>query len=328
MMVKLLLILSLLSPFVSIGENVYIPDPIFKNYLINNKDINLNQDNEIQYNEALYTKEISVWGLGIKDLTGIESFVNLTDLDCSHTKLTDLNLSKNTKLIRLYAYNIYGLKKIDVTNCIQITDFWCDNDDLTFIDVTKNSKLDFFQCNSNKLTSLDLSQNSKLTILRCQGNELSYLDLRNGNLQNMSKKIFNIYNINLNCILVDNPIWASKNIKLPYHMYFSSTCESIDKIISKNEAIRQAEKFLKEQGYTKYEKIDSSKLVLEDYEYKMEIKVILENRFNKFTLTPLKVELTKRVLWEITFQSINKKEEITVLINSHKNLMLIKPRLN
>ena len=47
--------LLFLSVFLSanlLGQNVYIPDANFKNYLVNNSAINTNGDGEIQVSEA------------------------------------------------------------------------------------------------------------------------------------------------------------------------------------------------------------------------------------------------------------------------------------
>ena len=49
---KTLLLILLLVPIISFGQNVYIPDANFKNYLIINSAINTNGDGEIQVSEA------------------------------------------------------------------------------------------------------------------------------------------------------------------------------------------------------------------------------------------------------------------------------------
>ena len=91
---KTLLLILLLVPMMSFGQNVYIPDTQFKNYLVNNTAINTNGDSEIQVSEAsAFTGTIDCtgdacgpWMLFISDLTGIEAFTALTVLDCSFTK--------------------------------------------------------------------------------------------------------------------------------------------------------------------------------------------------------------------------------------------------
>ena len=81
-MKKLLLIL-LCFPMIGFGQNVYIPDAIFKAYLVGNTAINTNGDTEIQVSEATaFNGAISCSFMGISDLTGIEAFTNLTELSC------------------------------------------------------------------------------------------------------------------------------------------------------------------------------------------------------------------------------------------------------
>ncbi|MBL0050823.1 MAG: HYR domain-containing protein [Bacteroidetes bacterium] len=82
---------------------VNIPDTAFKNALLADTLINTNQDGEIQCAEAAaYTGTINIANLGISDLTGIEAFVNLTNLDCSNNLLTSFDISNNIALTSLY----------------------------------------------------------------------------------------------------------------------------------------------------------------------------------------------------------------------------------
>ena len=77
---------------------------------------------------------IYVLGMGIKDLTGIEFFPELENLDCSENQLTQLDVSKNPKLKRLVCYE----------------------NKLTSLDVSGNTSLTELHCYTNQLTSLNL----------------------------------------------------------------------------------------------------------------------------------------------------------------------------
>ena len=67
------------------AQNVIIPDAIFKAALVNDASINTNMDTEIQLTEAAaFSGTMYLDGLGISDLTGIESFSALTTLYCYH----------------------------------------------------------------------------------------------------------------------------------------------------------------------------------------------------------------------------------------------------
>ncbi len=83
----------------SIAQNVDIPDPIFKNYLLGIPELNTNKDQEISNNEAFQwsskPREINVSNMGITSLKGIEAFEQLRKLDCSYNQLKQLNLQNH-----------------------------------------------------------------------------------------------------------------------------------------------------------------------------------------------------------------------------------------
>lgn len=78
---------------------VNIPDKSFKNYLLALYDID--GDNEINEDEANSVENISCANREISDLTGIEYFANLKNLDCSNNSIITLNLRRNTTLTNL-----------------------------------------------------------------------------------------------------------------------------------------------------------------------------------------------------------------------------------
>ncbi|MEO8771139.1 MAG: hypothetical protein ABI402_13665, partial [Ferruginibacter sp.] len=97
---------------------VNIPDANFKNALINNPAINLNDNLEIECSEAAaYTGTIDVSSLGITDLTGIEAFTSITGLNVASNNLSTVNLSANTALTTL---NLGGnqLGSVDVSTLV------------------------------------------------------------------------------------------------------------------------------------------------------------------------------------------------------------------
>ncbi|CAA6828877.1 MAG: Internalin-like protein (LPXTG motif) Lmo0331 homolog, partial [uncultured Aureispira sp.] len=96
---------------------VYIPDPNFKAYLLRYTRINANRDNEIQVSEALsFNGKISCYFENITDLTGIEAFLNLTQLDCSSNDLTSIDLSQNTNLTIVECGSNPNLTNLNVKN--------------------------------------------------------------------------------------------------------------------------------------------------------------------------------------------------------------------
>ena len=101
-MKKIILSLSVCSMMLLLAncsEKQEIPDANFKAYLLENFDTDKN--GKISIKEAEAVTEINCSGKGIKNLAGIELFVNLESLDCSNNQLDDVEVQKNKKLKKL-----------------------------------------------------------------------------------------------------------------------------------------------------------------------------------------------------------------------------------
>ncbi len=127
-------IYCLLFLFCTVGvlqaQIVFIPDGNFKNKLLeaspsniiakdangNNITIDTNGDNEIQETEALSVYELDVYASEISDLSGIEYFVNLINLNCSENNLTQLDLSSNPNLRYMWVIHNPDLSYVNVKN--------------------------------------------------------------------------------------------------------------------------------------------------------------------------------------------------------------------
>lgn len=84
------------------AQIVTIPDATFKAYLVGNDLIDTNFDDEIQVSEAAAcTQNIDCSNLGISDLTGIEAFINITQLNFFGNNISTLNISANSNLTSL-----------------------------------------------------------------------------------------------------------------------------------------------------------------------------------------------------------------------------------
>ena len=80
-------------PMIGFGQNVNIPDAIFKAYLVGNFAINTNGDNQIQVSEAsAFSDTINCSYMNISNLTGIQAFTALTSLFCNNNQLTSLDV--------------------------------------------------------------------------------------------------------------------------------------------------------------------------------------------------------------------------------------------
>ena len=175
---KNLLLLFVFFPLISFSQNVDIPDANFKAYLVENREINTNGDNEIQLSEAsVFKGTIDCSSKKIINLKGIEAFTALTSLHCEfNNQLTAIDVSKNTALTSLWCG--YPLTSLDVSNNTALTTLFCSDTQLTSLDVSNNTALTTLICSGNQLTTLDVSNNTALTTLRCRGNQFNCRKLK------------------------------------------------------------------------------------------------------------------------------------------------------
>ena len=159
------------------GQNVHIPDVYFKSFLTSGNWIDTNNDNEIQFSEAAAFDGVMDCSFGnISDLTGIEAFTALKELECYYNQIADIDLSQNTALTRLgCGHN--QLININLNGATALTSLSCGSNQLTSLDVSHNTALTMLYCGDNQLTSLDLTQNIGLTFLNCSHNPLMSLDV-------------------------------------------------------------------------------------------------------------------------------------------------------
>ena len=156
-------------------DPAHFPDANFLKYV--EKIIDTDHSGTLSQEERNATV-IYVLGMGIKDLTGIEFFPELENLDCSENQLTQLDVSKNPKLKRLVCYE-NKLTSLDVSGNTSLTELHCYTNQLTSLNLGENANLNKLNCVVNRLTSLDLSGNANLTRLACSSNLLTSLDVSN-----------------------------------------------------------------------------------------------------------------------------------------------------
>jgi Leucine-rich repeat (LRR) protein len=175
-MKKLLLILLCL-PMIGFGQQTYVPDDNFENYLENN-----GMGDGIALNDYVYTSAIDtatnlyVSNQSISDLTGIEEFSNLEVLDCQANQLTNIDISSNQNLWKIITTN-NPLGTLDVQSNYGLIELYCAYNQLSSLDLSNNSALEFLQCEGNNLNSLDVSNSYLLWFLDCEDNNLTSLNL-------------------------------------------------------------------------------------------------------------------------------------------------------
>ena len=225
----------LLAFFIFSGVNAQVidfPDVKFKNKLLeanNNsfiakdKDgqkikIDINNDSEIQYNEALNVAELNLNFDNISDLKGIENFTNLKMLQCIGNKLTTLNTTGLNNLTSLYCSG-NKITTLSVFNSRNLEVLECQSNPFLDLNVTELKKLKTLNCEYSNLINLNLSGLSFLENLKCNNNQLNGLNLSDAISLNYLKSDYNNLQtldvsdcINLETIVCDNNKIATLNL--------------------------------------------------------------------------------------------------------------------
>lgn len=153
-----ILYLSLLIFLFLIGkiqaQIVSIPDINFKNKLIA-LGVDTNNDGNIQKTEITMLTSLNVSNCNISSLVGIDSFLNLSNLNCSQNQLTSL----------------------DVDNLMNLTILNCSNNQIASLDVSSSTNLITLNCANNQIANLNVMGLSNLEILDCSGNLYTSLSL-------------------------------------------------------------------------------------------------------------------------------------------------------
>ena len=149
------------------------PDANFRTYV---STFDTDNDDRLTPTELAAVEYMALYNKSIGDLTGIEHFTDLTELDCRRNQLTSLDLSKNTALEVLNCNN-NPLTSLVLGGNTALTKLSCTNNQLTSLDLSKNTALEELDCGDNQLTSLDVSANTALKQLYCMNNPLTALDV-------------------------------------------------------------------------------------------------------------------------------------------------------
>ncbi|MCD0465173.1 T9SS type A sorting domain-containing protein [Flavobacterium sp. ENC] len=208
---KKLLLLALLFTAIVNAQNVSVPDAAFKAKLLeaditniiafnaagNAIKIDSNNDGEIQNSEALAVSRLRIWNSSILDLTGISSFTNLKNLDCTNNYLLNLDVSSLANLVTLNCSGNF-IGTLDVSASPNLTQLFCDGNRLSNLNINGLTKLTLLYCSNNQLTNLNLTGTTDLNAFIGENNKLTTLNI-NGLL-------------NLKTIICNNNKLASLNV--------------------------------------------------------------------------------------------------------------------
>jgi uncharacterized repeat protein (TIGR02543 family) len=131
---------------------------------------------------------------GSLDLSGM---TQLTDVDCSMNRLTEINLSGATALRNLFVWDnaltsldptpaislevldcsYNRLTSLDVSGCAALVGIKCDNNQIASLDLSGKAELQWIDAADNLLESLGVSDCPALTSIGCRNNRLTTLNL-------------------------------------------------------------------------------------------------------------------------------------------------------
>lgn len=132
---------------------VHIPDANFKDILLQDTAINTNKDGQIQVSEAeAVNGQLKLNSSNISDLTGIEAFVNITDLRVHYNNLSALNLSENVDLVELHC-QANALDSLDLSQNQSLKKLRCFDNNLSYLNIQNGNNHNFglFQAANNNL---------------------------------------------------------------------------------------------------------------------------------------------------------------------------------
>ncbi|WP_459210675.1 hypothetical protein [Aquimarina rhabdastrellae] len=198
-----------------------IPDANFETALYTLGYDDIANDGQIPTALVAPVITLDISNQNIADLTGIQDFVALTDLNLDTNVLTSLDLSSNTNLQTLNFDN-NSITNLNLGTISNLTSIEGRYNQLMTIDVSQNSDLTFINLRDNLFTTIDVSNNPLLETINLRGNSnLTNIDISNNpNLkflyfqdtgltaldvsQNLLLEVIVIERVNFNTIDVSN----------------------------------------------------------------------------------------------------------------------------
>ena len=170
---------------------VYIPDFNFKDQLLNaglpeatfilGADnlpviVDVNDDGEIQYDEALLVYTIELPQFNIATMEGVQHFTNLRRLNLADNNLNSIDVSMLTNL-EYISVSDNELMTFDVSGLSLLQEVLASDNNLTSFDFSGCPALEMIGVDGNSLTELNITGFANLVHVTCYGNAIPVLDL-------------------------------------------------------------------------------------------------------------------------------------------------------
>ncbi|MGH1386814.1 hypothetical protein [Kordia sp.] len=196
------------DPGASFSENcnyntVYVPDDAFEQALIDLGYDSGMLDDYVPGANINTVTTLDISGKGIVDMTGIEGFVDLQQLNCSANSIATIDLSANTQLTNL-----------DISNNV-----------MNALDISGNLALTQLKINNNGITSLNLDTHTQLNEFDGAANNLVLFSIQNGTNTDITN-FSTLNNPDLTCIEVDDVAYSTANwTNKDAQTNFNTNCE-------------------------------------------------------------------------------------------------------
>ncbi|MEW7289150.1 T9SS type A sorting domain-containing protein [Aquimarina sp. 2304DJ70-9] len=155
----------------------------------------------------------------VSDLTGLEDFIALVELDIRFQNISTLDVTGNINLETLTCYNS-EVSTLDVSTNTKLEALTLASNKVTTIDISNNTLLRNFLAFDNAISDIDLSTNTLLEEIYLNQNQLSSIDVSNNPLvkrvtinDNMLTNMDLSTNTNLEIVQIQNNQLTTVNIK-------------------------------------------------------------------------------------------------------------------
>ena len=158
----------------------YVPDDNFEQYLIDQGYDDVLDDNILTPAIIdIYSLDIS--GLEISDLTGIQDFINLRELNIQDNQLTDISLINpiSHEFLEKLNCSSNAITALNISNFLNLVELECyENDDsLVSFEIINNPKLISFNITGGYATSLNMQNNQSLERVYAGNHQFSKITL-------------------------------------------------------------------------------------------------------------------------------------------------------
>ncbi|KAF2328453.1 T9SS type A sorting domain-containing protein [Flavobacterium nitrogenifigens] len=196
-------------------EYIIIPDPEFEKALMTN-GLDGVVDGKILKSKVLATDNLHLNIENVTDLTGLESFKNLKNLEltafANASTITKFNITPFTQLTS-FTCRTKSLSEIDVSQNVNLTELNLSNNKLTKLDLSSNLALEKLIVSSNAITDLNVTQNTALKTLGCGENPLTVINVS----KNTALESLYCYNTKIKTLdITNNPALQNLDVELNY----------------------------------------------------------------------------------------------------------------